>query len=442
MNIELDCITKRFGAVVANDGISMTIAGGTIHGLLGENGAGKTTLMKILSGYQSCDAGTITLDGQAVRLGSPAEAIRAGIGMLHQDPLDVPQLSVLDNFMLGREGGWHLRRRAARRDLDALCRRFGFVLDPEATVGSLTVGERQQLELVRLLSLGIRTIILDEPTTGISAPQKALLFETLQRLAGEGLTVIFVSHKLDEVRQLCSRATVLRRGRVAGEVCAPFSDEELVTLMFDQCLERSPRRRVPLGAPALTLQDASIRTYRLTVRDLVAFGRFPHTQGRLTADDQAHIDNALAFLGLTELQHRFVDELSGGQRQRAFVAMVICQDTDYVLLDEPLNNLDMRHSVAMMQHLRRIASDLGKTIVIVVHDINFASVYSDTIIAMREGHVVVQGSPDEVMHSNTLAEIYDMYIPIHEIEGRRLGTYYWSPQMPTRREREQRAAGE
>lgn len=268
MNIELDCITKRFGAVVANDGISMTIAGGTIHGLLGENGAGKTTLMKILSGYQSCDAGTITLDGQAVRLGSPAEAIRAGIGMLHQDPLDVPQLSVLDNFMLGREGGWHLRRRAARRDLDALCRRFGFVLDPEATVGSLTVGERQQLELVRLLSLGIRTIILDEPTTGISAPQKALLFETLQRLAGEGLTVIFVSHKLDEVRQLCSRATVLRRGRVAGEVCAPFSDEELVTLMFDQCLERSPRRRVPLGAPALTLQDASIRTYRLTVRDL------------------------------------------------------------------------------------------------------------------------------------------------------------------------------
>ena len=207
-------------------------------------------------------------------------------------------------------------------------------------------------------------------------------------------------------------------------------------------LDVSTTKSEQLAKRLAILRQENHVTIRLTVRDLVAFGRFPHTQGRLNADDQAHIDNALAFLGLTELQHRFVDELSGGQRQRAFVAMVICQDTDYVLLDEPLNNLDMRHSVAMMQHLRRIASDLGKTIVIVVHDINFASVYSDTIIAMREGHVVVQGSPDEVMHSNTLAEIYDMYIPIHEIEGRRLGTYYWSPQMPTRREREQRAAGE
>ena len=171
MKIELRDITKRFGPVVANDGISMTIEGGTIHGLLGENGAGKTTLMKTLSGYQSCDAGGISLDGLPVHLTSPAAAIRAGIGMLHQDPLDVPQLSVLDNFMLGREGGWRLRRKAARGALRELCRRFGFALAPDVRVGALTVGERQQLELVRLLSLGIRAIILDEPTTGISSPQ-------------------------------------------------------------------------------------------------------------------------------------------------------------------------------------------------------------------------------------------------------------------------------
>ncbi len=268
MKIELRDITKRFGPVVANDGISVTIEGGTIHGLLGENGAGKTTLMKILSGYQSCDAGSIFLDGRAVRLRSPAEAITAGIGMLHQDPLDIPQLSVLDNFMLGREGGWRLRREAARATLRELCARFGFALDPDAIVGALTVGERQQLELVRLLSLGIRAIILDEPTTGISAPQKALLFETLQRLAGEGLTVVFVSHKLDEVGQLCSRATVLRRGRVAGEVRAPFTADELVTLMFDQCLERSPREPACLGAPAVELRDASICTYRIALHDV------------------------------------------------------------------------------------------------------------------------------------------------------------------------------
>ena len=182
-------------------------------------------------------------------------------------------------------------------------------------------------------------------------------------------------------------------------------------------------------------------TIRLTVRDLVAFGRFPHTQGRLTDHDHEHIDNALAFLGLTELQHRFIDELSGGQRQRAYVAMVLAQDTDYVLLDEPLNNLDMKRSVQMMQHLRRAAAEMGRTIVIVLHDINFASAYSDRIIAMRDGRVVVQGPPDEVMHSRTLAEIYDMYIPIHEIEGRRIGTYYWSPQMPSRREPAAREPG-
>lgn len=205
-------------------------------------------------------------------------------------------------------------------------------------------------------------------------------------------------------------------------------------------LDVSKTKSAVLAKRLAILRQENHVTIRLTVRDLVAFGRFPHTQGRITDHDNVLIDQALAFLGLTELQDRFVDELSGGQRQRAFVAMVICQDTDYVLLDEPLNNLDMRHSVAMMQHLRRIATELGKTIVIVVHDINFASVYSDTIIAMREGHVVVQGTPDEVMTERKLAEIYDMYIPIHEIEGRRIGMYYWAPEMPVRRE--QRAIGE
>ena len=165
---------------------------------------------------------------------------------------------------------------------------------------------------------------------------------------------------------------------------------------------------------------------RLTVRELVAFGRFPHSQGRLTPEDERHIDEALEFLGLAELQGRFIDELSGGQRQRAYVAMVICQDTDYVLLDEPLNNLDMRHSVNMMQHLSRIATELGKTIVIVIHDINFASVYSDNIVGMRDGEVVAQGSPDLIMNSGILSQIYDRHIPIQQIGRRKIATYYWA----------------
>ncbi len=265
IKIALEDIHKYFGPVRANDGISLEIEGGTIYGLLGENGAGKTTLMKILSGYQSYDQGRIVLDGKPVRFASPAEALRAGIGMLHQDPLDIPSLTVLDNLMLGSEGGFLQRERQARANLRALAQRFGFALDPDAPVRSLTVGERQQLELLRLLSLGARVIILDEPTTGISAPQKALLFETLKRLAQEGLAVIFVSHKLDEVEQLCSRVTVLRNGRVAGQATAPFSADALVQMMFGQCLSATPPKRVALGEVVLELDDVTIVTYRLTV---------------------------------------------------------------------------------------------------------------------------------------------------------------------------------
>jgi simple sugar transport system ATP-binding protein len=268
MSIELAHISKHFGPVRANDGVCLQVEKGTIHGLLGENGAGKTTLMKILSGYQPYDSGTMTLDGTPVRFGSPARAIAAGIGMLHQDPLDIPPMTVLDNFMLGRDARLFQRRREGRRELADLCRRFGFQLDPDTPAGSLTVGERQQLELVRLLALGVRVIILDEPTTGISAPQKELLFETLHRLAAEGLTVIFVSHKLDEVQELCSRATVLRAGKVAGETDAPFVPDELVEMMFGQCLTTSPRARVALGGPALEFDDVSVRTYRLSARHM------------------------------------------------------------------------------------------------------------------------------------------------------------------------------
>jgi len=133
---------------------------------------------------------------------------------------------------------------------------------------------------------------------------------------------------------------------------------------------------------------------RLTVRELVSFGRFPYSKGRLTQADQQHVDRALAYLELQGFERRYLDQLSGGQRQRAYVAMVLCQDTDYILLDEPLNNLDMKHSVQIMRVLRRMVTELGKTIVLVVHDINFASCHSDQIVALKDGHIVHQGPVD------------------------------------------------
>ncbi|WP_072396811.1 ATP-binding cassette domain-containing protein [Hyphomicrobium sp. CS1GBMeth3] len=170
-------------------------------------------------------------------------------------------------------------------------------------------------------------------------------------------------------------------------------------------------------------QDNHI-TARLTVRDLVTFGRFPHSKGRLTDNDWRRIGDAISYLGLDDLADRFLDEMSGGQRQRAFVAMVLCQDTDYVLMDEPLNNLDMRHAAGMMKLIRRISDDLGKTFVLVLHDINFASIYSDHIVAMRDGAVIKQGSPSEILQSHVLHEIFDIDIPVHEIDGQRIGLFY------------------
>lgn len=163
---------------------------------------------------------------------------------------------------------------------------------------------------------------------------------------------------------------------------------------------------------------------RLTVRDLVTFGRYPHSKGRPNSEDRRHVEQSIRYLGLEELSERFLDELSGGQRQRAFVAMVLCQDTDYVLLDEPLNNLDMKHSAAMMKLLRKAADELGKTIVLVLHDINFASWYSDHIVAMRDGKVVHQGTPNDLIQPDILRDIYDMDIDVAMIGGKRIGVYY------------------
>lgn len=163
---------------------------------------------------------------------------------------------------------------------------------------------------------------------------------------------------------------------------------------------------------------------RLTVRDLVAFGRYPHSSGRLTLQDKEHVNRAIDYLELEPLADRYLDEMSGGQRQRAFVAMVLCQDTRYVLLDEPLNSLDMKHAVAMMGTLRRAADELGKTVVLVLHDINFASCYADRIVALKQGRVACQGAPAELVRAEVLSALYALPIAVHEIDGRRICVYY------------------
>ena len=163
---------------------------------------------------------------------------------------------------------------------------------------------------------------------------------------------------------------------------------------------------------------------RLTIEDLVSFGRFPYSKGNLTQTDRTFIDNAIAYMDLDDIRHQYIDSLSGGQRQRAYIAMTLAQDTDYILLDEPLNNLDMKHSVQIMQVLRKLATELNKTVVIVIHDINFASCYSDYIVAMKNGKLVHQGEINHIMQSTILQDIYDMTIPIQDIDDHKIAVYF------------------
>ena len=240
MTLLVSDITKRFGNLVANDGINLELPAGTLHSILGENGAGKSTLMKILSGIVSPDGGSVVLDGSPITLGSPQQALAAGIGMLHQEPLVCLPFTAAENFRLGS------RRSVAESSAELVetGRRFGFKLDPAAVTRSLSIGERQQLEIVRLLAAGIKVLILDEPTSGITVNQRRELFAALHRLASDGLTVLFVSHKLEEVNELCTSVTVLRRGRVVGTSNLPRREEDLVDMMFEQ------GSLIPTRAPA------------------------------------------------------------------------------------------------------------------------------------------------------------------------------------------------
>lgn len=163
---------------------------------------------------------------------------------------------------------------------------------------------------------------------------------------------------------------------------------------------------------------------KLTVRELVSFGRFPYSGSRLTGEDQAIVDRAIAYMELEEFQDRFIDELSGGQRQRAYIAMVIAQDTEYILLDEPTNNLDIYHSTNLMKIVRRLCDELGKTVILVLHEINYAAFYSDYICAFKDGRIAKFGTVAEVMTKETLSDIYRVQFEIMEVEGRPLSIYY------------------
>lgn len=174
---------------------------------------------------------------------------------------------------------------------------------------------------------------------------------------------------------------------------------------------------------AILKQDNTVNI-KITIEELVQFGRYPHSKGRLTKEDHKKVDEALEYMELSTIKHQFLNELSGGQRQRAFIAMIIAQDTEYVLLDEPLNSLDIKHAKEMMKIIRRLVDDLGKTVVMVLHDINFASCYSDIIIAMQDGEILQIGNVEDIICSDTLDVLYDTAVKIEKYEDKKICIYY------------------
>jgi ABC-type uncharacterized transport system ATPase subunit len=233
--LEMRGITKRYPGVVANDGISLTVRPGEIHALLGENGAGKTTLMNVLYGLARPDEGQILLDDKPVTIGGPTDAIARGINMVHQHFMLVPVLTVAENILLGEEtmaGPIFLDRREARRRIIELGRRFGFEIDPDARVGSLSVGWQQRVEILKALYRNARILVLDEPTAVLTPQETEEIFAVLRRLASEGHSIVFISHKLYEVLEIADRITVIRRGRVVGERSpSETNEDDLAELM-------------------------------------------------------------------------------------------------------------------------------------------------------------------------------------------------------------------
>ncbi|MCL4424749.1 MAG: ABC transporter ATP-binding protein [Firmicutes bacterium] len=262
--VQLRGITKRFPGLVANDSINLEVTRGEIHAIVGENGAGKSTLMKILTGLYQPDGGEIYLNGTRVEISGPRQAIGLGIGMVHQHFMLIPRFTVLENIILGSEPARRgvLKDKEARGLVEELCRRYDFKLESQVRVWDLSVGQQQRVEILKVLYRGAEILILDEPTAVLAPQEVRELFVNLRNLKGQGKTIIFISHKLDEVLEIADRISVLRRGRMVGTVMAKETDKRQLSEMM-------------VGRPVFLKTEKSqprVGEERLKVKDLTVLG--------------------------------------------------------------------------------------------------------------------------------------------------------------------------
>ncbi|MEV8172114.1 ABC transporter ATP-binding protein [Microbacterium sp. NPDC077057] len=264
MKLELRGITKRFGSLVANDHIDLVVEPGQIHALLGENGAGKSTLMNVLYGLYQADEGEILLDDVVQHFRGPGDAMAAGIGMVHQHFMLVPVFTVAENVMLGHEqtkGLGTLDIAKAREHVRAVAARFGFDIDPDAVVGDLPVGVQQRVEIIKALSRDAKVLVFDEPTAVLTPQETDELMAIMRQLRDEGTAIVFITHKLREVREVADRITIVRLGRVVGEASPTATNAELASLMVGRAVELTVHKEAPrLGEGGLEVRNLRVLT--------------------------------------------------------------------------------------------------------------------------------------------------------------------------------------
>ncbi|KRB36319.1 ABC transporter ATP-binding protein [Microbacterium sp. Root180] len=264
MKLELRGITKRFGSLVANDHIDLVVQPGEIHALLGENGAGKSTLMNVLYGLYQADEGEILLDDVVQHFRGPGDAMAAGIGMVHQHFMLIPVFTVAENVMLGHEstkalGALDLNK--ARQHVRDVAQRFGFQVDPDAVVGDLPVGVQQRVEIIKALSRDAKVLVFDEPTAVLTPQETDELMTIMRQLRDEGTSIVFITHKLREVRAVADRITVIRLGKVVGEASPTATNAELASLMVGRAVELTVHKDAPkIGEGGLSVTDLRVLT--------------------------------------------------------------------------------------------------------------------------------------------------------------------------------------
>ncbi len=343
--VVLEGITKRFPGVVANDDVSLQLHPGEVHALIGENGAGKSTLMRILYGMYPSDSGRIVIKGEEVRIHSPRDAIARGIGMVHQHFVLVDPFTVAENVILGDEGGAILQPEESERKVMELADAYGFQIDPHATVEDLSVGEEQRVEILKALYRGVEILILDEPTAVLTPSETGDLFENLRRLRADGKSIVFISHKLDEVLEIADRITVLRRGAVVGETTpAETSKAKLAEMMVGRpVLFRLEKPEVEIGEPVLRLEGLTggrLRNLSLDVRagEIVGVAGVEGNGQRDLADvvmGLRPLDAGRILLDGEDLASRSTAEISNTPRPAAFCSRIWVQTNSIAPTSSP-----------------------------------------------------------------------------------------------------------